>query len=128
MVSGANVVSDRGFGIGGCFDGRAVVDRLDITAIEERNGSTSLCLCGVSLAPGLLIFVWQQPRDVGVELVADAVDDVVGDDRAGEMMDEEEQRCHADEHQRRAEGDREVGDGLMLAVRAAQDQQQVDDG
>ena len=103
------------------------IDGLHVAAVSEHDGRT--LNLGLRWRRGLIGFLLrQQALNIVVELGADAVDNVVGDDRAGEVMHEEKQCRDADEYESRTDGNREIGDGFALTVGTAQDQEQVNDG
>ena len=108
VMPGADVERDHGVGLRGGVDDAHEVDRLHVAAVRERHrraaffnilGSLRL-LCG---------FFRQQPRDIGVEPGADPVDHIVGDDRLGEVVNEDDERGNADEHQHGPAGHRQIG-------------------
>ena len=125
-LPGANVEFDKGFSLGsGAYNG-LVVDRLHVTAIDNHTGAPSTLVsrggAGCSGSPR------QQPHDIGIKMGPDAVDHIIGDDRAGEVMDEQKQSREAHQHQSGTDCDRQVGAPRLPAVGAAQDQQQINYG
>ena len=126
-MAGPQRQRDHGVGFRGGVGDALIIDRLHVAAIGQLN-RLFLALSRRRRRRFFIILFRQQAGNVAVQLATHVVDNVICDNRAGEVMHEQQQGNDADQHQQRAAGHGQIGDVVAIAIGAAQHQQQIDHG